>query len=176
MADFGPRVNPLFLREEYLRQGIELLFFAQRNLAAEIDPELDQHGIGRAHQRALYFIARHPGITVGELISILRITKQSLSRVLSGLQQAGLVENRPGVRDRRQRLLRLTAEGERLEREIDARQRAFLAKAYRNAGAEAVDGFRTVLEGMLREADRRRVAAPPPAPDPLPVRRPGRSG
>ena len=172
MADFGPRVNPLFLREEYLRQGIELLFFAQRNLSAELDDVLEQHGLGRAHQRALYFIARHPDLTVGDLLAILRVTKQSLARVLAALQSRGLVQLRPGRRDRRQRLLRLTPAGEELERELDARQRAALARAYRTAGAAAVDGFRTVLMGMLRESDRSRITQAVPAPDPLPRRRP----
>ncbi|MFN4089481.1 MAG: MarR family winged helix-turn-helix transcriptional regulator [Alphaproteobacteria bacterium] len=172
MADFGTRVNPLFLREEYLRQGIELLFYANRDLMAETDALLEQRGLGRADHRALYFVARHPDITVGELLSILRVTKQSLGRVLGRLQADGLVTQRPGTRDRRQRLLRLTPVGEALEAEIGQRQRAFLARAYRAAGAEAVEGFRTVLVGMIRESDRARVATAVPAPDPLPrVRR-----
>jgi DNA-binding MarR family transcriptional regulator len=96
-------------------------------------------------------------MTVSELLGILRITKQSLSRVLSELVQQGFIAQRPGSHDRRQRLLELTAEGRALEREVSAPQRARVAEAYRQAGAAAVDGFRTVLLDIIADpGDRRR--------------------
>ena len=85
MADVKTGVNPLFLREEELRQGIELLFYAYRDFTSEPDAILGKIGLGRAHHRVIYFVGRNPAITVTELLSILRITKQSLSRVLSQL-------------------------------------------------------------------------------------------
>src|ERR1700761_1448529 len=97
--------------EEEVRQGIELLFFAYRDFTAEPDAILARYGFGRAHHRVIHFVGRHPQMTVGELLAILRITKQSLSRVLSELVQQGFVAQYPGRHDRRQRLLELTAEG-----------------------------------------------------------------
>lgn len=148
-----PGVNPLFLREEELRQGIELLFYAYQDFTAGPDAILAEFGFGRAHHRAIYFIGRNPGITVTELLAILRITKQSLSRVLGQLVREGYVDQKTDDADRRKRLLRLTPQGEELERRLTADQRARMARAYREAGAEAVEGFRSVLAGMIDDDD-----------------------
>ena len=156
MADVKSTVNPLFLRENELRQGIELLFFAYRDFTGEPDRILARYKFGRAHHRIIYFVGRDPGMSVSELLAILRITKQSLSRVLSQLIREGFVEQRRGETDRRQRLLYLTAKGEALERELSERQRARMAGAYRAAGAEAGEGFRTVLLGLIDPEDRAR--------------------
>ncbi|MEQ9200582.1 MAG: MarR family transcriptional regulator [Rhodospirillales bacterium] len=145
-------VNPLFLREEELRQGIELLFYAYRDFTAGPDAILAEIGLGRAHHRAIYFIGRNPDITVSELLAILRITKQSLSRVLGQLVREGYVSQRTDEVDRRKRLLCLTEQGDALERRLTADQRARMARAYREAGAEAVDGFRSVLLGMIYDS------------------------
>ena len=158
MADLKSLANPLFLREEDLRQGMELLFYAYRDFTAEPDAILGRYGFGRAHHRVIYFVGRNPSITVSALLDILKVTKQSLSRVLGQLVRQGFVAQQPGVRDRRQRLLQLTAKGAELERLLSEGQRARIAAAYRAAGAEAVDGFRKVLLGMIDEADRTRFA------------------
>ncbi|MCH9053130.1 MAG: MarR family transcriptional regulator, partial [Proteobacteria bacterium] len=105
MADVTSSANPLFLREEELRRGIELLFYAYRDFTAEPDAILARYRFGRAHHRVIYFVGRNPGITVSELLGILRITKQSLSRVLRPLVHEGMIVQRKGTRDRRQRLL-----------------------------------------------------------------------
>jgi len=153
----------LFLRDAELRQAMELLFFAYRDFTAEPDAILARHGFGRAHHRAIYFIGRHPGITVSELLRILRITKQSLNRVLGQLIDEGLVDQRQGTRDRRQRLLELTERGRALEEQLSAEQRSRIARAYREAGAEAVEGFRKVMLGIVgSEDDRRRFERPGP--------------
>jgi DNA-binding MarR family transcriptional regulator len=162
MADVKPLANPLFLREEELRQGIEMLFYAYRDFTTEADAMLAQYGFGRAHHRVIYFVGRNPGMTVSALLSILKITKQSLSRVLSQLVKKGLITQRPGPRDRRQRLLELTAAGAELERRLTEAQRALVARAYRAAGADAVDGFRKVLLGLINDSDRSKFARPGP--------------
>jgi DNA-binding MarR family transcriptional regulator len=156
MADLRGPANPLFLREDELRQGIEMLFFAYRDFTAKADQTLAQYGFGRAHHRVIYFVGRHPGMTVSDLLAILHITKQSLSRVLGQLVRQGFITQRPGVVDRRQRLLNLTEKGADLERQLTEEQRGLVAKAYRAAGAEAVEGFRKVLLGLIDENDRRR--------------------
>ena len=156
MADIKTGFNPLYLREEELRQAMELLFFAYRDFTGEADQILEEYGFGRAHHRVIYFVGRHPSITVSELLQILRITKQSLSRVLGQLVREGFILQRPGARDRRQRLLELTEKGKELEQLLSERQRARIARAYRDAGAEAVDGFRQVLLGIIDPPDRQR--------------------
>ena len=157
MAETKPSgVNPLFLREEELRQGIELVFYAYRDFSAEPDALLAGYDLGRSHHRAIYFIGRHPGITMSDLLDMLRITKQSLSRALSQLVELGLIVQEPGPKDRRQRLLHLTQKGIDLERRLTRSQRERIARAYREAGAEAVEGFRKVMLGMIDEQDRRK--------------------
>lgn len=99
MPDISTRkVNPLFLREEELRQGIELLFYAYRDFTEVADQMLAQYNFGRAHHRVIYFVSRNPGITVSDLLAILKITKQSLSRVLGQLVREGFIEQKPACR------------------------------------------------------------------------------
>lgn len=141
--------NPLFLRDEELRQAIEMLFFAYRDFTGVADQILADYGFGRAHHRAIYFIGRHPDMTVSDLLRILRITKQSLNRVLGQLIDEDYVSQQKGVQDRRQRLLRLTDKGRALEERLSAAQRSLIAGAYREVGAESVEGFRKVLLGIM---------------------------
>jgi DNA-binding MarR family transcriptional regulator len=163
MADVKSAANLLFLREEELRQGIELLYYAYRDFTAEPDAMLARYGFGRAHHRVIYFVGRHPQMSVSDLLAILRITKQSLSRVLGQLVRQGFIQQKPGSRDRRQRLLELTDKGVELERQLSENQRQRIAKAYREAGGAAVDGFRKVMLGIMSsEADRRRFERGPP--------------
>lgn len=149
--------SPLFLREPELRRGLELLYFGNSHLTRSIDRELASQGLGRAHHRALYWIARAPDMTVSQLLSVLAITKQSLGRVLNELSDRGLVETRPGERDRRQRLLRLTDSGRAMESELFEALRERLSAAYTSAGQTAVGGFWAVLEGLIPEAERARI-------------------
>jgi DNA-binding MarR family transcriptional regulator len=136
---------------------MELLYFGYSHLTRSIDEGLAQEGLGRAHHRALYFIARKPDMTVSELLSLLAITKQSLGRVLNELTERKLVETRPGERDRRQRLLRLTKEGAIMERELFEAARVQMSAAYASAGQSAVSGFWSVLEGLVPESERSQV-------------------
>jgi len=145
----------LFLTDDQLRKGIEAMFFAYRGFTADPDRILVEKGYGRAHHRALHFINRSPGTTVNNLLNVLGVTKQSLNRVLRALVDDGLVESQVGQRDRRERHLRLTPQGEALERALSDAQRARMRAAYKAAGPEAVRGFRSVLEAMM-DADMRR--------------------
>ncbi len=160
MTDLKPGFRQLFLREEELRRGMEMLFFAYRDFTADPDVLLAKHDFGRAHHRVIYFVGRYPGISVTELLNILRITKQSLSRVLGQLVREDIVAQRPGPSDRRQRRLSLTAAGVELEQALTARQRERVARAFRNAGADAVEGFRQVLLHLINERDQARFRSP----------------
>ncbi|WP_425093844.1 MarR family winged helix-turn-helix transcriptional regulator [Tropicimonas sp. S265A] len=159
MADSGARThqgeNLLFLTDEQLRKGIEAMFFAYRGFTADPDRILLQYGYGRAHHRAVHFIHRAPGTTVNNLLEILGVTKQSLNRVLRALIKDGLVDSRVGTRDKRERHLFLTEAGAALERELSEAQRNRMRAAFRDAGPEAVAGFRTVLEQMMDAESRK---------------------
>jgi DNA-binding MarR family transcriptional regulator len=140
--------------EAVLRQAQDLLFFAYRDFTTVADRVLDDLELGRAHHRALHYIGRNPGITVSGLLAILRITKQSLARVLNALVDQGYVQQAPGYEDRRQRLLTLTEKGQRLERRLFESQRTKLAAAYEAAGPQAVQGFRSIMRAMMDKGAR----------------------
>jgi DNA-binding MarR family transcriptional regulator len=143
--------NPLFLRDEELTWGIELLDAAYRAVVEEPQRELLGRGLGRNQRWVLYLVGRHPEITMVELLTRMRVAKQTLSRLLNELVAKGLIARRPNVRDRRQRLLELTNEGRELEDALHGRLRRRLARAYRAAGAEAVAGHHQVLLGLVEQ-------------------------
>ncbi len=154
-----PAASALFLREAEVRRGIEYLFFAHGGLWRTIDARLAENDLGRAHYRALYFIARQPGLTIADLLALLGITKQSLGRVIKELEARALLATRPGNRDRRQKELRLTDAGRALEASIFTLLRDAMSRAYTHAGQQAVTGFWQVSEALLPPRERGRVAA-----------------
>lgn len=108
---------------------IELFFFAYRDFVGDADRLLERYRFGRAHHRVLHFVSRRPGLTIAELLDILKITKQSLNRVLKELLDGGYVEARPGVADRRQRLLYPAPKGQGLARDLARLQSARFSRA-----------------------------------------------
>jgi DNA-binding MarR family transcriptional regulator len=153
-----PAASALFLREAEVRRGIELLFFGHAHFWRTIDAALAERGLGRAEYRALYFIARQPGLTVSALLALLGITKQSLGRVLKPLEARELVIARPGGRDRRQKELRLTDAGREMEAALFVLLRDAMGRAYSAAGQDAVTGFWRVNEALIPQRERPRVA------------------
>jgi len=152
-----PAASALFLREAEVRRGIEFLFFAHAALWRSIDAKLAEAGLGRAHYRALYFIARQPGLTISDLLALLGITKQSLGRVVKELEARAMIATRPGGRDRRAKELRLTEEGRAVEAAIFDLLRDAMSTAYTQAGQQAVTGFWQVSEALLPPRERARV-------------------
>lgn len=149
MSDVKPTANPLFLRDVDLREAMELLYFGYRRFTGQADAVLQAHGYGRAHHRVLYFVGQRPGMTVGQLLELLQITKQSLARVLRALVDKGLIEQRQGDPDRRARHLYLSAAGQALEAEVANAQIRLLRQTFLAAGPEAVAGFRHVILGLV---------------------------
>jgi DNA-binding MarR family transcriptional regulator len=128
---------------------LDLLFIAARDVSAQGARALDDAQLGRAHARAMHFIARNPGLSVAELLGFLKVTKQSLNRVLNDLLKDGLVERKTGMQDRRTRRLQLTEAGQVLADAIWQAQRPLLVAAFKLAGQDAVNGFRKVLMGVI---------------------------
>ena len=126
--------------EAKITEIMELLFFAYRDFISDPDEILDRYSFGRAHHRIIHFVGRHPGIRVAELLDILRITKQSLGRVLKELIDQGFVEQKEGTQDRRRRLLSLTEKGCALHRELMSPQIKRIKEALGKTGA-GVDGL-----------------------------------
>ena len=136
---------------------IELLFFAYRDFVGDADEILAKFGFGRAHHRVLHFVNRNPGMKVAELLDILKITKQSLGRVLKQLLDEGYVEQKEGATDRRHRLLYVTAKGEALALRLAALQAARIGGALTEIEADGRDTIRRFLIAMLNPDQRRDV-------------------
>lgn len=137
---------------------MELLFFAYRDFISDPDQILTRYGFGRAHHRVLHFVLRNPGIRVAELLDILKITKQSLGRVLKQLIEEGFVFQREGANDRRQRLLYVTEEGRNLTRSLAAPQIARIRAALERCGPDADARMRQLLINLVDPAEREQVA------------------
>jgi len=135
--------------DDELRHGVELLFYAYRDFTSDPDAILAKYGFGRAHHRVVHFVGRYPNITVAELLAILRITKQSLARVLGQLVRQSFIRQRTGERDRRQRLLSLTDRGLALDRQLSAPQHARFARAFAESGSDAVAGWHKVMIRLI---------------------------
>ncbi|MEM8650092.1 MAG: MarR family transcriptional regulator [Pseudomonadota bacterium] len=135
-------------------ENIELLFFAYRDFVADPDRILRQYGFGRAHHRALFFVNRRPGLTVAELLDILKITKQSLARVLKQLIEAGHIVQSEGKFDRRKRMLFPTRQGRNLILELSQPQSRRINSAFDQIDPElreAVSDFLRSVRGEQSE-------------------------
>lgn len=142
---------------EHLVACAELLFFAYRDFTREADRVLTEFGFGRAHHRVLHFVHRHPGLRVAQLLDILKITKQSLARVLKELIDKGFISSKPGPEDRRERLLNVTVKGARLTERLTALQIQRIENALAQAGPGADTAARKFLFAMIAENDRPHV-------------------
>lgn len=138
---------------EPLFELIELLFFAYRDFVGDPDRLLEDYGFGRAHHRVVHFVDRNPGLTIAALLDILKITKQSLNRVLKDLIEQGYVESRLGVEDRRQRHLHLTPKGQDLAHALAALQTRRINRAVAECGPDAALAARRFLEAMIEPKD-----------------------
>lgn len=144
---------------------LELFFFAYRDFVADPDAILARIGLGRAHHRVLHFVDRNPGLSVAELLDILKITKQSLARVLKELIETGHIESRTGSTDRRQRLLYATDEGHALARSLSLPQIGRIAAAFQALGPDGAARAREFLRLMIDADERPRVSRYTNRPD-----------
>ena len=132
---------------------IELLFFAYRDFVGDADHELEAEGFGRAHHRVMHFVYRYPGLKVADLLDVLRITKQSLGRVLKQLLDEGYIVQKTGNNDRRQRLLYATPKGEALVGKLANLQTKRINRALEEIGAANAEVVRRFLRAMIDRDD-----------------------
>ncbi|MBL1241198.1 MAG: MarR family transcriptional regulator [OCS116 cluster bacterium] len=145
--------------EQGLYEFIELLFFAYRDFTAGPDDELKAFGFGRAHHRVLHFVARNPGLMVAELLDILRVSKQSLNRVLKQLIAEEFVYQEQGEGDRRRRHLFLTAKGQKLADRLGEIQMQQIASSLSDFGPEAYQNICNGLLSLIADDDQAEVLA-----------------
>ena len=148
MADLNNLISPFFLNDKEIRKIIELVFFSYRDFTAGPDQILEKLNFGRAHHRVIYFVGKKDKITIKELLGVLKITKQSLSRVLNQLVKEGFIVVSTGL-DKRTKNLSLTSSGLSLENKLSTIQIQKIKKVINNFNQEDIDGFKKILYEMI---------------------------
>ena len=148
MADLNILISPFFLNDKEIRKILELIFFSYRDFTAGPDQILEKLNFGRAHHRVIYFVGKKDKITIKELLGVLKITKQSLSRVLNQLVKEGFIVVSTGL-DKRTKNLSLTSRGLNLENELSTIQIQKIKKVINNFNKKDIDGFKKILYEMI---------------------------
>ena len=150
MTDLNKLFSPLFLTDKEIRKTIELIFFSYREFTSGPDKILDKINFGRAHHRVIYFVGKKNNITIRNLLEILQITKQSLSRVLNQLVKEGYIILSTG-KDKRTKNLSLTIKGIGLEQELSEIQINKIKEVIKSAEEKDINGFKKILYAMIDE-------------------------
>ena len=155
MTDLNKLLTPLYLNETEIRKAIELIFFSYRDFTAGPDKILEKINFGRAHHRVIYFVGKQKKITIKELLSILQITKQSLSRVLNQLVKEKFILVSTGI-DKRTKNLSLTKKGENLEKELSTIQINKIRNVLKQFNEKDINGFKKILYAMIEEKNKKK--------------------
>ena len=155
MTDLNKLLTPLYLNETEIRKAIELIFFSYRDFTAGPDKILEKINFGRAHHRVIYFVGKQKKITIKELLSILQITKQSLSRVLNQLVKEKFILLSTGI-DKRTKNLSLTKKGEDLEKELSTIQINKIRNVLKQFNEKDINGFKKILYAMIEEKNKKK--------------------
>ena len=154
MADLNNLISPFFLNDKEIRKIIELIFFSYRDFTAGPDQVLEKLNFGRAHHRVIYFVGKKDQITIKELLGVLKITKQSLSRVLNQLVKQGFIVVSTGS-DKRTKNLSLTSSGLNLEKELSTIQIKKIKNVINNFNQKDIDGFKKILYEMIENESKK---------------------
>ena len=155
MTDLNKLLTPLYLNNIEIRKAIELIFFSYRDFTAGPDKLLEKINFGRAHHRVIYFVGKQKNITIKELLSILQITKQSLSRVLNQLVKKKFILVSIGI-DKRTKNLSLTNKGKDLEKELSTIQINKIRKVLKQFNEKDINGFKKILYAMIEEKNKKK--------------------
>ena len=154
MADLNNLLSPFFLNDKEIRKVIELLFFSYRDFTSGPDKILEKLNFGRAHHRVIYFVGKKNHITIKELLGVLQITKQSLSRVLNQLVSEKFILVSTGT-DKRTKKLSLTEKGKKLENELSTIQIKKIREVINRFDVENINGFKQILYEMIEDNNKR---------------------
>ena len=155
MTDLNKLLTPLYLNETEIRKAIELIFFSYRDFTAGPDKILEKINFGRAHHRVIYFVGKQKKITIKELLLILQITKQSLSRVLNQLVKEKFILVSTGI-DKRTKNLSLTKKGKDLEKELSTIQINKIRNVLKQFKEKDINGFKKILYAMIEEKNKKK--------------------
>ena len=154
MADLNNLLSPFFLNDREVKKVIELIFFSYRDFTSGPDKILEKINFGRAHHRIIYFVGKKNHITIKELLVVLQITKQSLSRVLNQLVKEKFIIVSTGV-DKRTKKLSLTDKGNKLESELSSIQIKKIRGVINKFSEDNINGFKKILYEMIEDSNKK---------------------
>ena len=149
MSNLGNVYNPLFLKNEELKTTLELLFFLSKDLDNNIAPVLKESGYNKTHFSVIFLSSKSFSLTIKELLAILNIRKQSLSKVINKLKNDEIIILKKSKKDKRTKNIYLTKKGIKIENKFTEKQISIIAKAYKNAGTESINGFKKILINLI---------------------------
>ncbi|PEB51825.1 MarR family transcriptional regulator [Bacillus pseudomycoides] len=135
-------------KEEQMNQALALFYFAYKTFTEKPDEIIKEYGIQRVHHRILFFIARFPGLSINELLSLLEISKQALHGPLRQLLEKGLIESNEAEHDRRVKQLALTKEGAELEKKLSDVQREQMGSIFSKFGESCEENWHQVMNEL----------------------------
>ena len=141
----------LYLKDDQIKDFIEQIFYVYRETYSDPKKILKKYSFGAAHHKAIHLIERHEGLTVSDLLNKLKITKQSLNRVLRDLLNNKAIFLKKGEVDSRHRKIFLDEKGKKLSEEIFLEQKKRIYNAFKNSDSDSVVKFRTVLNKIINE-------------------------
>ena len=155
MSNLGNVYNPLFLKNEELKTTLELLFFLSKDLDNNIVPILKESGYNKTHFSVIFLSSKSFSLTIKELLSILNIRKQSLSKVINKLKEDGIILLKQSKKDKRKKNIYLTKKGMKIEKKINQLLLNKIAFAYKNAGTESINSFKKILINLISKKSKK---------------------
>ena len=153
MTDLNKLLTPIFLSDKEIKKIIELMFFSYREFTSGPDAVLEKINYGRAHHRVIYFVGKQKEITIKDLLIILKITKQSLSRVLNQLVKEKYIMLSTGL-DKRTKNLTLTEKGQKLEKQLSDIQINKIKNVIKKENLSNINGFKKILYEIIDLKDK----------------------
>ena len=154
MSNLSNVYNPLFLKNEELKTALELLFFLSKDLDNNLKPILKEVGYNRTHFSVIFLSSKSFSLTIKELLAILNIRKQSLSKVINKLKNDEIIILKKSKKDKRTKNIYLTKKGIKIENKFTEKQISIIAKAYKNAGTESINGFKKILINLISDTSK----------------------
>ena len=141
----------LYLKDEHLKEFIEKLFIGYRESFGDAKKTLDKYSLGIAHHKVIHIISIHEGITISNLLKKLKVTKQSLNRILNDLVKFNIISFVKDEKDSRMKHVHLTKKGEEVFNEIFSSQKKRIYNALINSSSIEVNHFKNVLKKIINE-------------------------
>ena len=141
----------LYLKDDHLKEFIEKLFISYRESFNDAKKTLDKYSLGIAHHKVIHLVSMHQGITISNLLKKLKITKQSLNRVIKELSRLEIIQFKKGETDTRLKHVFLTKKGIKIFEEIFSSQKLRIYNALLNYSSIEVNNFDNVIKKIINE-------------------------